>query len=124
MTTIAFTTPRLSAHTAAASPRTRLRLTVRGRRVFAALAAVPAAVALSIAVVSGGVAVATSDAAPGTSFTEVVVAPGESLWSIAEEFAPSSDPRDVVDGIIRLNALDTVELQAGQVLALPAEYAP
>ena len=49
---------------------------------------------------------------------------GESLWSIAQEVAPSADPRDVVDAIVRLNALDGVTVSAGEQLAIPAEYAP
>ncbi|CAN7236709.1 LysM peptidoglycan-binding domain-containing protein [Microbacterium sp. LjRoot45] len=103
---------------------TRLRLTVRGRRVVAFLAALPAIAALSIAIVSGGGALASADhgAAEG-AFTTVTVLPGDSLWSIAEEVAPAADPRDVVDAIARLNALGSAELVAGDTLAIPAEYA-
>ena len=54
----------------------------------------------------------------------ITVAAGDSLWSIAEEVAPTADPRDVVDAIVRLNALDGVVVAAGQRIALPAEYAP
>jgi hypothetical protein len=54
----------------------------------------------------------------------VTVGSGESLWSIAEEVAPGHDPRDVVDGIVRLNALDDVTVAVGQSLSIPAEYAP
>jgi Tfp pilus assembly protein FimV len=60
--------------------------------------------------------------APAGAFTEVTVMAGESLWGIAQEVAPSADPRDVVDAIVRLNALDGVELSAGQRLSIPAEY--
>ncbi len=103
---------------------TRLRLTTRGRRVLATLAALPAVVALSAAVSSGGSALATRDAgAPAGSFETITVAPGDTLWSIAEEIAPASDPRDVVDAVVRLNALDGVTLVAGESLAIPAEYA-
>jgi hypothetical protein len=112
----------ITMHTAVA-PRTRLRLTVRGRRVLAALAALPAVIALGLAIVSGGSALASRDAgAPVGSFETVTVSPGDSLWSIAEEVAPGADPRDVIDAITRLNALDSVELIAGQSLAIPAEY--
>ena len=105
-------------------PVTRLRLTPRGRRVLAAAAALPAVVALSLAIISGGSALASRDAgAPSGSFTTVTVAYGESLWSIAEDVAPTADPRDVVDAIIRLNALDGATISAGQRLAIPAEYA-
>ncbi|MDQ2697203.1 MAG: LysM peptidoglycan-binding domain-containing protein [Actinomycetota bacterium] len=109
---------------AAAQRATRLRLTVRGRRVLAVLAALPAVVALTFAVLSGGSALASRDVgAPAGSFTTVTVAPGDSLWSIAEDVAPDRDPRDVVDAIVRLNSLENVTVQAGQSLAIPAEYA-
>ncbi|MBW9109831.1 LysM peptidoglycan-binding domain-containing protein [Microbacterium trichothecenolyticum] len=108
---------------AVAGRSTRLRLTVRGRRVLAVLAALPAVVALSVAVLGGGAALASRDAgAPAGSFTTVTVAPGESLWTIAEDVAPDRDPRDVVDELVRLNALETVLVQAGQRLAIPAAY--
>jgi LysM repeat protein len=103
---------------------TRLRLTTRGRRILAGAAALPAVIALSIAVVSGGSALATRSAGASTdSFTTLTVASGESLWSIAQQVAPAADPRDVVDAIVRLNALDGVTVSAGQTLAIPAEYA-
>jgi Tfp pilus assembly protein FimV len=103
---------------------TRLRLTVRGRRVLAAAAALPAVLALAFAIVSGGTALAShGDGAPAGAFTTVVVSSGESLWSIAEQVAPGADPRDVVDAIVALNALDGVTISAGQRLAIPAEYA-
>jgi Tfp pilus assembly protein FimV len=126
MTAIGITTPVLTNAPFAFAPRsTRLRLTVRGRRVLAALAAMPAVVAIGIAVISGGSALASRDGgAPAGTFTTITVSSGESLWSIAESVAPQSDPRDVVDAIIRLNALDGVTLQAGQSLAIPVEYAP
>lgn len=104
---------------------TRMRLTVRGRRIVAALAALPAAVALSLVVFGGGSALASRDTgAPSGSFATLTVAPGDSLWSIAEQVAPGADPRDVVDAIVRLNALDGVTLSAGQQLSIPAEYTP
>lgn len=102
---------------------TRLRLTLRGRRVLAVLAALPAVIALSAAVIGGGAALASRDAgAPAGSFSTVTVASGDSLWSIAQEVAPDRDPRDVVDELVRLNALDSVVVQAGQSIAIPAEY--
>lgn len=108
---------------AVAGSSTRLRLTVRGRRVLAVLAALPAVIALSAAVLGGGAALASRDAgAPAGAFSTVTVAAGESLWTIAEEVAPDRDPRDVVDELVRLNALDTVVVQAGQRLAIPAAY--
>lgn len=102
---------------------TRLRLTVRGRRVLAMATAFPIVVAVSAAMVAGGGAVASLDQGPGSaSFDSVTVASGETLWSIAHDVAPAADPRDVVDAISRLNALDGGALIAGQQLAIPAQY--
>ena len=118
MTAIGITAPGT-----ASLPVTRLRLTVRGRRVLVAMAAMPAVLALSVAVISGGSALASKDAgAPAGSFETITVSSGDSLWSIAEEVAPAADPRDVVDAIARLNALQGVSISAGQRLAIPAEY--
>jgi Tfp pilus assembly protein FimV len=104
--------------------QTRLRLTRRGRRLLAVLAAIPASAVLAIAILGGGSALASHESgAPTGSFTTVTVTPGESLWGIAEEVAPHADPRDVVDAIVRLNALDGVTVTPGQRLAIPAEYA-
>ena len=105
-----------------AAPATRLRLTRRGRRVLAFLASVPAIVALSIAIISGGGALATSDSGAGAAFEKVTVMPGDTLWSIAESDAPQADPRDVVDAIMRLNALPSGSLDAGETIAIPLEY--
>lgn len=109
---------------AISAPSTRLRLTTRGRRVLAALASVPAVVALSVAIVSGGGALASEDSGvPAGTFETVTVMPGDTLWSLAEQVAPTADPRDVVDAIMRLNALSSAQLDAGQTVAVPLEYA-
>ncbi|MFJ6678923.1 LysM peptidoglycan-binding domain-containing protein [Microbacterium sp. NPDC091382] len=103
--------------------RTRLRLTTRGRRVVATLAALPVVVALGVGILSGGGALASGAAgsAAGT-FKTVTVHPGDSLWTIARDVAPESDPRDVIDDIVRLNALPSSVVDAGQSLAIPATY--
>lgn len=56
----------------------------------------------------------------GASFVTVVVAPGESLWSIASDEAAGGDVRDMVDAIMNANSLSSANLQAGQVLRVPA----
>ncbi|MDQ1129070.1 LysM peptidoglycan-binding domain-containing protein [Microbacterium sp. SORGH_AS_0888] len=102
----------------------RLRLTPRGRRVIAALAATPIVIAIGAAVLFGGSALASGEQGASTgSFQTVTVLAGESLWSIAEEVAPNADPRDVVADIMRLNALDDSDVSAGARIAIPAEYA-
>jgi len=107
------------------APPTRLRITARGRRVVAFLVSLPIVAVLAVVIVGGGSALASGDAgAPAGSFTEITVMSGETLWSIAEDVAPSADPRDVVAEIARLNALPGGSVSAGQRIAIPAEYAP
>ena len=114
MTTITFGTA------VPASPR--LRLTARGRAVLTTLAAAPlVAIALFLGL-GGGDAVATQDAGT-TAFEYVSVAPGQSLWQLAEQIAPQADPREVVADILALNQLRSADLQPGQELAIPAQYA-
>lgn len=93
-----------------------LRLTARGRAVLWVLAVLLVAVVTLI----GGRAAA--DGPVGAQ--EVVrhtVAPGETLWQIAETVAgPSDDVRDVVFDLVRLNELPDAGLMAGQVIVVPA----
>jgi Tfp pilus assembly protein FimV len=118
--------PAMSAITITAAPvlpRTRLRLTARGRRVLALLAALPAVVALAFALLAGGSALAGEQGgAPAGSFETVTVQPGDTLWSIAADVAPHADPRDVVSDIARLNSIDAGSISVGEELAIPAEY--
>jgi hypothetical protein len=124
------------------TPVTRLRLTRRGRVVFTVLAAVPLVLGAVAFALNGGAAGA-SDSATGIdlmSYTTesgfvatlayspvdvgsaqfITVEPGQTLWDLAEEIAPSADPRDVVVDIKRLNALSVETLQPGQRLQIPA----
>ncbi|MFT2817702.1 LysM peptidoglycan-binding domain-containing protein [Leifsonia sp. A12D58] len=99
---------------------TRLRLTRRGRIVFTTLAAAPLIVMALVLAVNGGVASASNAAASGAAaFDYVTISAGESLWDVAETFAPSSDPRDVIADIVSLNQLASADVEPGQRLALP-----
>lgn len=103
---------------------TRLRLTARGRRVIAAVAALPLAAALSWAVLGGASAVASSQVpAEPVVFETLTVLPGDTLWSLAAHIAPGEDRREVVDEIVRLNQLGGGAIFAGQELAIPTAYA-
>ena len=103
----------------------RLRLTPRGRVVFTTIAAAPlVAIALFIGL-GGGDAVAgavASQDAPVATLEYVSIAPGQSLWQLAEQVAPQADPREVVADILALNRLASADLQPGQELAIPAQY--
>ena len=55
----------------------------------------------------------------GASYTYVTVGVGESLWHLAEKFAPELDPREAVEAIVGLNNLTEATIQPGQRIALP-----
>ena len=102
---------------------TRLRMTARGRRVLVALSALPLAAGIAFAALSGGSAIASGETGVTANFETVTVVPGDTLWAIAESVAPGVDPREAMHEIQKLNALTGGELQVGQQLAIPAEYA-
>ena len=53
-------------------------------------------------------------------YTSVTVQPGDSLWSIARQFAPEySDLREYVDQLMKINDLKNTEsLRSGQSLVI------
>ena len=127
MTAMTFSTARLSTGSAprlrlsADGSAPRLRLTTRGRAVFGGLIVVPlVAIAIFFGIGAGG-AQATGDLST-TTFDYVSVEPGQSLWQLAEQLAPQSDPSEVVADILALNHLSSGDVQPGQNLAVPAEY--
>ncbi|PXY28750.1 LysM peptidoglycan-binding domain-containing protein [Prauserella flavalba] len=50
----------------------------------------------------------------------VSVAPGDTLWDLAERAAPGSDPAAVVERIQELNGLTGAQVDAGTPLVVPA----
>jgi hypothetical protein len=103
----------------ASSTASPLRLTRRGRIVVTAMVALLAA-GLSLAI--AGAAQATGHSASqrtGPGLAQVVVRPGQTLWSVAENADPNSDPRQVIQQIAQLNALTSGTLMAGQRLWVP-----
>ena len=61
------------------------------------------------------------DAGPGPGVTRVEVAPGQSMWSIAEAYDPNADTRLVIQEILQMNSLSTDQLQPGQMLWVPRD---
>lgn len=49
-----------------------------------------------------------------------VVGPGDTVWRVATQVAPGSDPRRVVDAIARENELEGARIVPGQVLVIPS----
>ncbi len=100
--------------------KTPLRLTRRGR-VVVAVAAVLLVAALSL-IAAGAAQAISHSAAPspaGRTAVQVVVRPGQSLWSVAESADPNADTRLVIQRIIELNALSGNTVVAGQRLWVP-----
>lgn len=53
---------------------------------------------------------------PTVTVIQVVVEPGDTLWSIARTQVPGGDPRDIVGNIREINQLSSAEIFPGQVL--------
>jgi len=104
----------------APSVQPRLRLTQRGRAVLLTVAATPLVIAALVFSLNGGGASATLE--NSADFAYVTVEAGQSLWQLAVELAPESDPRDVIANLVQLNQLDSADVYAGQELAIPAQY--
>jgi len=85
------------------------------------LAAVAATVLLWLSLAGG--AQASSHGQPASAgylgMTQVVVRPGQTLWSLAATAEPSADPRIVIQQIIDANALGGTSISAGELLWVP-----
>jgi multidrug efflux pump subunit AcrA (membrane-fusion protein) len=97
-----------------------IKLTRRGRMLvstmsFAAMLAISLVSLFGIATAS---AKASNEASSSTT-TQIVVAPGETLWTIAARVNPEIDPREVIEDIKALNVIEGSEVYAGQVLLIP-----
>lgn len=104
-----------------ASTAPRLRLTKRGRGVLTFLAATPLVIAAFLFALNGGGATASLEG-PAVPFEYVTVEPGQTMWQLAEQLAPQSDPRDVIAQLVKFNQLSGVDIYAGQELAIPVSF--
>lgn len=99
------------------APRASIKLTARGRVVVA----LAAAFLSLLGWITWGGGTADASAKPSGTVTQyVVVQPGESLWAIAADIAPSKDPREVILRMRELNNLGTDHVYPGQALVVPA----
>jgi nucleoid-associated protein YgaU len=90
------------------------RLTSRGRVVVAVVWLLMAAVAAFPLFRSDDVQ------RPVTTTTTIVVEPGDTLWTLADEIDPAADPRTVVDAIVELNGLRSGgDIYPGDLLVIP-----
>jgi nucleoid-associated protein YgaU len=103
---------------AQASPR--LRLIARGRAAVATCAVVVATLLWFAVATAAHASAHGAPAAPAQqALTQVVVQPGQTLWSIATQADPSADPRLVVQRIVTANKLTSESVAAGQRLWVP-----
>lgn len=101
-----------------------VRLTRRGRLVLGGLVIMlGAGVALLLLVLTApGGALASNHGQPRAGYrgmTQIVVQPGQTLWSIAAAAEPGADPRLVLQRIISANALPGSAIYAGELLWVP-----
>ena len=82
-------------------------------------------VVLSLAIVLGSVVSAKAGAGTDSasqqagSFITVTVAPGDTVWSLANRLAGARDVRSLVSEIISVNSLASVDVATGQKLRIP-----
>jgi LysM domain len=99
-----------------------LRLTRRGRLVVAAFMLLIATIAITVASMTISGAQAANHGRPGAGYAgmhQVVVQPGQTLWSIAVRAEPAADPRQVVAQIMTANGMTSSAVQAGELLWVP-----
>ena len=96
--------------------RSHQRAVYRRRRVLAALVGLGLVLTVARAGAAlGGSSLATPERLPHVQ--QVVVAPGDTLWSIAQRAAPGHDVRPIVDAME--HALGTNTVMAGQTISVP-----
>ena len=101
-----------------ANPSGRIKLNRRGRLARTLVVLSLAIVAASVA---GGKAGANTTVAPvvAKSFITVTVAPGDTVWSLANRVSEGKNVRSLVAAIIEINSLESVDVEAGQKLRIP-----
>lgn len=109
------TTPQRCEPAAPASGK--LRLTRRGRVLFASVVAVLGI--LLVAAALRPVGAVAEVPAPVIETTTITVMPGDTLWELAGSLGMEGDVRDVVEQIRTLNDLQGTSLRAGQSLLVP-----
>ena len=111
------------ATTRSSVPTSNFKLSQRARRVRSVviLALLISAFNLFAQFVSG--AQASNESVSASSVSKSVdyvsVRSGDTLWTMAQTYAPNSDPREWINQVVSLNSLSSVDLIAGQRLAVP-----
>lgn len=93
-----------------------VRLTRRGRLVLTGFTGL---LVLSLFLVSSGGAEA-SNTTSSASVIEIVVSPGDTLWSIAKAAKPNQDPRETIYEIKAMNLISGSSVFPGQLIKVPS----
>jgi len=107
----------------ASAKKSTTRLTKRGRNVVrgAAVASLLVVIGAGFSAV-GNASEKSIDATPAsTGYVKVVVAPGETLWSLASMVAGDRSISSVEDAIVSANNLSGPDLTAGTRLWVPTK---
>lgn len=101
---------------------TKLVLTRKGKLAAAVLFMILIGLLIALAWSRPGIppAVATTDGS--ASYQQIVVQPGDTLWTIASRVSQGADHSVVLDQIVTYNDLDTSDLQIGQALYVPVHH--
>jgi len=66
----------------------------------------------------GGAAASDAKVNPG-AFHYVSVSAGDTLWSLAQRYAPGTDPNSWIEDVTTMNNLGSVGVVAGERIAIP-----
>lgn len=56
--------------------------------------------------------------ASDASFVYITIESGQTLWTLADKYAPEQDPRDWIANVVALNGLTSGEVHPGQRVAI------
>jgi hypothetical protein len=101
-----------------ANPSGGIKLNRRGRLARTLVVLSLAIVAASVAGGQAGASTASKTSAT-QSFITVTVAPGDTVWSLANRVGEGSDSGALVSAIIEINGLGNGDLSAGQKIRIP-----
>ena len=102
-----------------ATVRRRAAAQRRGRAIRRTAASSAVAATLLLVLLGGGGGPGTAEASHSQAPRAVVVRSGQTVWDLAERYAPPSmDPRVYVDGVLQLNHLEGAPA-AGVRIRLP-----
>lgn len=101
-----------------ANPSGGIKLNRRGRLARTLVVLSLAIVAASVAGGQAGASTASKVSAT-QSFITVTVAPGDTVWSLANRVGDGSDAGALVSAIIEINSLGNGDLTAGQKIRIP-----